>query len=88
MMDYWLAQSSLNSLRVSESYYKCSDIISATNMQAGTLKTISLANLHSSTNYKLTGYCETQGEVQTAQESLSMSTSSNGGQISVITFYF
>ena len=42
----------------------------------------------SSTSYQLTGYCETQGKVQTAQQSLSMSTSSNGGTISVVKFMF
>lgn len=61
MIKCWLGQSSLNSLRVSESYYNCEDVISATNMAGGTLKTISLSDLESSTTYKLTAYCETQG---------------------------
>ena len=88
MMDYWLEQSSLNSLRVSESYYKCNDVITAINVAANVQQNITMSSLESSTAYKLTGYCETQGDVQTNQTELSISTSSNGGQISIVIFHF
>ena len=45
----WLSQSSLNGLRVSESYYQCNDIISAINIQKAVQKTFVLNNLEAST---------------------------------------
>ena len=45
MMRYWLGQSSLNSLRVSESYFKCQDVIGAVNTAANVAKTLTLPNL-------------------------------------------
>lgn len=45
MMGYWLGQSSLNSLRVSESYFKCQDVIGAVNIDASVAKTLTLPNL-------------------------------------------
>jgi invasion protein IalB len=56
-MGYWLSQSSLDSLRVSESYYQCSDAIGALNVAAGVSQTLTLSNLYSSTAYQLDGYC-------------------------------
>lgn len=41
----WLQQSSLNGLRVSESYYQCNDIISAINIRANVSASLLLSNL-------------------------------------------
>lgn len=41
----WLLQSSLNGLRVSESYYQCDDVISAINVNANVSKALTLTNL-------------------------------------------
>ena len=45
LINSWLSQSSLNGLRVSESYYKCVDVISAINIQANVTQTLTLSNL-------------------------------------------
>lgn len=88
MIRYWMAQSSLSSLRVNENYYQCNDIVGAINVDAGVSSTISFPNLQSSTAYLLNGFCETQGGVQTAISSLTQSTSSNGGLVSTLNFVF
>ena len=84
----WLSQSSLNGLRVAESYYKCEDIISGINIVANTTKTFMLPNLQSSTSYQLNGYCETQSLKQSNLSTVNQSTSSNGGTISSMAFGF
>jgi hypothetical protein len=84
----WLSQSSLNGLRVSESYYQCKDVISAINIEANTTTTLLLSNLESSTAYQLEGYCETQAKVQTNLTTMAASTGSNGGLVSSMTFNF
>lgn len=88
MTNYWLGQSSLDSLRVSESYYKCEDVIGAVNVVANVSSTLLLSNLYSSTAYQLDGFCETQGGDQTAITSLVQSTTSNGGIVSTLNFVF
>ena len=62
-MNSWLSQSSLNGLRVSESYYKCNDVISAINIQANVTTTLTVRSLESSTKYMMTGFCATQSGV-------------------------
>jgi hypothetical protein len=85
---YWLSQSSLNSLRVSESYYQCSDVIGAINVVANTSQVLTLSSLKSSTSYQLDGYCETQGGLQTSLSTLVGTTTSNGGSVTTMNFYF
>jgi hypothetical protein len=85
---YWLSQTSLNSLRVTESYYQCSDVIGAINVVANVSQVLTLSNLATSTAYQLDGYCETQGSVQTNLSTLIGPTTSNGGSVSTLNFYF
>lgn len=70
-INYWLGQSSLSSLRVSENYYKCKDIIAIKNIAANTTITINIPNLQAKTKYVVDGYCETQSGVQSAITTLS-----------------
>lgn len=85
---YWLGQSSLNGLRVNETYYQCNDVIGVVNVQANVNTTITLSNLQSSTAYQLDAFCETGGGVQTAISSLNLVTTSNGGKVSTMYFTF
>ena len=85
---YWLAQSSLNSLRVTESYYQCQDVIGALNVAANVTTALTLSSLQSSTAYQIDGYCEAQGGVQTDLKTLVGSTTSNGGSVTTVNFYF
>jgi len=85
---FWLGQSSLNSLRVSESFYQCGDLIGALNVVANVSQVLTLSKLASSTAYQLNGFCETQGGVQTALSTLVRSTSNNGGSVTTVNFYF
>lgn len=57
-------------------------------MAANISKVLTLSNLQSSTAYQINGYCQTQGAVQTALTSLTQSTNSNGGVVSIMNFYF
>lgn len=85
---YWLGQSSLNSLRVTESYYQCGDIIGAINVAANAANTLTISNLESSLTYQLDGFCETQSGVQTALSTVTGSTTGNGGTVTTLNFYF
>lgn len=85
---FWLSQSSMNSLRVTESYYQCSDIIGAINLVANVSQVLTISNLKSSTAYQLDGYCETQGGLQTSLSTLVGSTTNNGGSVTTMNFYF
>lgn len=49
---------------------------------------LTLSSLESSTAYQLDGFCETQGGVQTELSTLVGSTSSNGGTVTTLNFYF
>jgi hypothetical protein len=57
-------------------------------MAANVSKVLTLNSLQSSTAYQISGYCQTQGAVQTNLTTLIQSTNSNGGIVSMMNFYF
>jgi hypothetical protein len=84
----WLAETSIDGLRVSETYYECQDQISTVNMAKGVTNTITIMNLQSSLPYTVEAFCETQANVKSALLTTQFTTVSNGGTVSQISFYF
>lgn len=63
-------------------------MVGAINVAAGVSATLTIPNLYSSLAYQLDGFCETQGGEQTALSTVIGSTTSNGGSVTTLNFYF
>jgi hypothetical protein len=53
----WSAETSIDGLRVSETYYDCQDQIYVVNVAKNTAKTILIQNLQSSLTYTIEAFC-------------------------------
>ena len=85
----WIGQSSIDGLRVDETYYECEDILGMANIATpNSTQILTIPNLMASTDYTIEGYCLEQIGRNSMLKKLSFSTDSNGGYVSTIDFEF
>lgn len=85
----WLEQSSIDGLRVNETYYECEDQIGQVNIVTpSTTQELDIQNLYTSTDYTLEGYCVSQINTKSNITSVDFSTLDNGGYVSKMDFTF
>ena len=85
----WSQQSSIDGLRVDETYYECEDQISQVSIVSPSVtQQLTISDLLTSTDYTLTGYCVSQIGTMSDTISANFTTDSNGGVVSKMDFVF
>lgn len=88
-ISHWIQQSSIDGLRVDETYYECEDILGMENIVTpGATQNIQIDTLQTTTAYTIEGYCLSQIGTRSETKKLNFITQSNGGYVSKMDFFF